>query len=160
MSPTYLGLSVPVNDCLGNVCRQLFTWMVTCSDMGLIFSEKHKLSGKIITFKAFFLHEFDLIIFFVTIQNFFSKRKQCVKLNRHTLFSYYEKVFCWDRHIFIFSFHFGHVSAANGLTTQTKCFCFALWHYMSNSEPVQTVYIWSTAAPLCYAQLDRIWMLS
>lgn len=79
MSLTYLVLSVPVNDCLGNVCRQLFTWMVTCSDVGLIFSEKHELFGKIITFKAVFSTWIIFWFFFCYDSELFSKRKTMCK---------------------------------------------------------------------------------
>lgn len=147
MSLTYLGLAVPVNDCLGNVCRQLFTWMVTCSDVGLIFSEKHKLFGKIITFKAFFLYEsFD---FFVTIQNFFLKEKQCVKLNRHTLFSY-EKIVFAETISGIWVGHWSHVSGERSHNAdKVFLFCMLALHVKFRASSNSLHLIRSSVALLC-----------
>lgn len=49
--------------------------------------------------------------------------------------------------------------AVNDLPRQTPSL-FSCWHHMSNSVPVQTVYIWFAAPPLCFAEWDRIRMLS
>lgn len=38
-----------------------------------------------------------------------------------------------------------------------KLFLFRRWHHVSESEPVQTVYVWLAALWLCYAEVKRVY---
>lgn len=153
MSLTYLVLSVPVNDCLGNVCRQLFTWMVTCSDVGLIFSEKHKLFGKIITFKAVFSTWIIWFFFFFYDSELFSKRKTMCKTKwTYSLFLLRKNIFCWGHHIFsgIWAGHWSHVSGKRSHNAdKVFLFCTLASHVKLRASSNSLHLIRSSAALLC-----------
>lgn len=47
------------------------------------------------------------------------------------------------------------VQAAASQRRQTVS--FLRWHHVSESEPVQTVYVWLAAVWLCYAEVERVY---